>query len=123
MANTEQYKQILTNRARELEEAIIRQRSNGVEARSAEVEDPIDAVTTAEGQETAFEETSRLSDTLQEVRMALQRIEDGTFGRCIACGREIEEARLAAVPWTPYCKDDQEKRDRRSAATAAEDIS
>ena len=40
---------------------------------------------------------------LQQVRDALQRIEDGTFGRCVVDGGPIEPKRLEAVPWTPYC--------------------
>jgi RNA polymerase-binding transcription factor DksA len=43
---------------------------------------------------------------LQEIRMindALQRIEDGTYGICVACGNEIAPARLEALPHTPLC--------------------
>jgi DnaK suppressor protein len=42
----------------------------------------------------------------------LRRIENGTYGKCIACGRQIEAARLEAVPWAQYCLEDQEKRDK-----------
>jgi DnaK suppressor protein len=37
------------------------------------------------------------------VRDALKRIEEGTFGKCVVDGGAIEEKRLNAVPWTPYC--------------------
>ncbi len=47
------------------------------------------------------------SAVLQQVRDALRRIEDGTFGRCIVDGGTIEEKRLQAVPWTPYCLEHQ----------------
>lgn len=40
---------------------------------------------------------------LQAVDAALERIEHGTFGGCEECGREIGEARLKALPYTPYC--------------------
>jgi DnaK suppressor protein len=43
------------------------------------------------------------SEILAQVRAALARIEDGTYGRCAVDGSRIEEARLEAVPWTPYC--------------------
>ena len=43
---------------------------------------------------------------------ALRRIEDGTYGKCIQCGREIEPVRLEAIPWARYCLKDQEKYDR-----------
>jgi RNA polymerase-binding transcription factor DksA len=34
---------------------------------------------------------------------ALQRIEDGTYGKCHQCGGAIPKARLDAIPFTPYC--------------------
>src|SRR5580700_11741939 len=40
---------------------------------------------------------------LEQIRDALQRIEDGTFGGCVVDGEPIEPKRLEAVPWTPYC--------------------
>jgi DnaK suppressor protein len=43
------------------------------------------------------------SAVLVQVRAALKRIEDGTFGMCVVDGKPIEEKRLEAVPWTPYC--------------------
>ena len=36
-------------------------------------------------------------------RDALGRVANGTFGTCIVDGGPIEESRLEAVPWTPYC--------------------
>jgi DnaK suppressor protein len=43
------------------------------------------------------------STTLNQVRDALKRIEEGTFGKCVIDGGAIEEKRLQAMPWTPYC--------------------
>ena len=40
---------------------------------------------------------------------ALDRIREGTFGECIACGTEINPKRLEAVPWTRHCIECQEK--------------
>ena len=34
---------------------------------------------------------------------ALQRIEDGTYGRCLQCHALIPTARLEAIPFTPHC--------------------
>lgn len=39
---------------------------------------------------------------LQEVDAALERIETGTFGRCLACGNDIPEERLRANPAAAY---------------------
>jgi RNA polymerase-binding transcription factor DksA len=46
------------------------------------------------------------SATREQVDAALARIDRGTFGRCLECGREIGPERLLAVPYTPYCVDD-----------------
>jgi DnaK suppressor protein len=49
------------------------------------------------------------SAILQQVRAALKRIDDGTFGTCVVDGGRIEEPRLQAVPWTPYCLKHQQE--------------
>ncbi|WP_182200563.1 TraR/DksA C4-type zinc finger protein [Paraliobacillus salinarum] len=42
---------------------------------------------------------------LNEVHQALQAIEDGSYGRCVICNKEIDSQRLMAVPTTKYCID------------------
>ena len=36
---------------------------------------------------------------LTEVERALERIDQGTYGRCVDCGNPIPEKRLEAIPW------------------------
>ena len=65
-----------------------------------------------------FAEAERSADVLQQVRDALGRVADGTFGTCIVDGGPIEEQRLEAVPWTPYClKHAQRLEDAASSRT------
>jgi len=52
---------------------------------------------------------------LKQVRAALQRIEDGTYGRCLVDGEPIDEKRLEATPWAAYCRRHQEERERSSS--------
>jgi len=40
---------------------------------------------------------------LREIQEALGRIEDGSYGVCIATGKPIGKARLEATPWAKYC--------------------
>lgn len=42
-------------------------------------------------------------DIRRQVMQALQRIDDGTFGKCLTCGKPIGKARLDTIPYTPYC--------------------
>jgi DnaK suppressor protein len=51
----------------------------------------------------AFTQADHNSAILKQVNDALTRVDDGTFGRCVVDGEPIDEKRLDAVPWTPYC--------------------
>ena len=42
-------------------------------------------------------------DTLSLIEAALERIDEGIFGRCIQCEGAIPKARLNAIPYTPVC--------------------
>ncbi|WP_054949968.1 TraR/DksA C4-type zinc finger protein [Numidum massiliense] len=44
---------------------------------------------------------------LEDVTAALKRMEDGTYGVCVTCGREISPARLQANPTAKFCVDHQ----------------
>lgn len=54
-----------------------------------------------------FEEDAALnyefSDQLKDVKDALNKIENGTYGTCEECNQNIEEDRLAAVPSARTC--------------------
>jgi RNA polymerase-binding transcription factor DksA len=73
-----------------------------LELRSREIEDVENAVELWDSGV-----LSSLSDgdlqTLAEVFAALQRVADGSYGRCVACGQAIPGARLDAVPETTCC--------------------
>lgn len=51
-------------------------------------------------------------DLLIEVNEALQRIEDKSYGICVATGKAITKTRLAAKPWAKYCIDYQREQER-----------
>ncbi|MCU0708497.1 MAG: TraR/DksA family transcriptional regulator [Pirellula sp.] len=40
---------------------------------------------------------------IHQIRLALDRIEHGTYGLCTECGRAIAKARLNALPFTSTC--------------------
>jgi DnaK suppressor protein len=109
------FRQRLVAKEEELVDLIARFENEARESNSAEVEDFADQGKSTELKTLALDETAMATQTLEQVRAALQRIEDGTFGKCIDCGRPIEPARLEAVPWTPYCRADQERHDKEVA--------
>jgi len=49
---------------------------------------------------------------IAEVDAALKRIDDGTYGTCVVCGKPIGEERLEAVPYASLCIDDKRAQER-----------
>lgn len=54
-------------------------------------------------------ETKR--DRLIKIEDALKRLEEGKYGTCERCGKEIDEARLVVLPFATRCKDCQEEEE------------
>lgn len=50
-----------------------------------------------------------LSQRLHQIKMALHKLRDKTYGICDRCGKEILAERLKAVPEANYCIDCAEK--------------
>jgi DnaK suppressor protein len=45
-------------------------------------------------------------DMIRQIEEALRRIDDGTYGICLNCGKTIERRRLQVQPWAQLCIDD-----------------
>jgi len=110
MTKTEinKFKKILENKQDELEQ-IVRNRDAITIEKSA---DALDEVQHAAERELAIRNLDRESNLLRNVRSALRRIDDGSFGICLHCEEEISPKRIAAVPWAPFCIQCQEQADR-----------
>ncbi len=74
--------------------------------------DALDEVQLAGERELVIRNLDREATILRQVRAALGRIEDGSFGICLHCEEDISPKRLAAVPWALYCIRCQEAADR-----------
>ena len=53
---------------------------------------------------------------IEKIKEALERIDNGTFGMCEICGKEIGEERLKARPVTTRCIDCKKKQEAREKA-------
>ena len=42
-------------------------------------------------------------DALDQIEAAIERIEDGSYGRCKTCGGKIPNTRLGAIPYAAQC--------------------
>ena len=52
---------------------------------------------------TAVTAHDTLQGLLDEVRHALKRLDEGSYGTCATCGEPIPEGRLEARPWATTC--------------------
>jgi DnaK suppressor protein len=73
--------------------------------------DQMDEVQYAADRELAIQNLDRESGLLRDLRAALRRIHDGTFGSCVQCESAISSKRLAAVPRASRCIQCQEAAD------------
>jgi DnaK suppressor protein len=74
--------------------------------------DQMDEIQYATERDLAIRNVDRESNLLRQVKAALRRIHDGSFGTCIECEEAISPKRLAAVPWAPRCIRCQNALDR-----------
>ena len=99
----EEYKRILLAKEHQLLAREQRAESNVRTEDDQEVRDWSDGAVVDEDKSIASTEAGDDATLLGKVRAALQRIADGTFGRCRVDGKPIEEKRLRDVPWAVYC--------------------
>jgi RNA polymerase-binding protein DksA len=51
----------------------------------------------------------RMEETLEQVKAALARIDEGKYGKCTQCGKQISPERLEILPYAEHCIDCQEQ--------------
>jgi len=84
---------------------ILRKRDGIVIEKSA---DQMDEIQYATERDLAIRNVDRESNLLRDVKDALRRIHEGSFGTCMECETAINPKRLAAVPWAACCIQCQE---------------
>src|SRR5579862_7997249 len=104
----EKFKAILEAKQAELSHAVRNRDDIAIE----KTPDAIDEVQLAGERELAIRNLDRESNLLRNVKGALGRMADGSYGVCMHCEEDIKPKRLDAVPWTKYCIRCQEAADR-----------
>jgi RNA polymerase-binding transcription factor DksA len=62
----------------------------------------------------------RVEAELADVEHALERIDEGTYGICEACGKPIGDERLEAMPASRFCVNDQALAEREARTNSTE---
>ena len=92
------------------------------EGRSAgqrDVGDAIDRTDTDTQNELMLALLQMKMQTSARIDRALARLEEGSYGRCLACDQEIAEARLQALPFAARCRACEVKREQARELTPA----
>ena len=109
-------KRMLEDRQREIQ-AEVQGRMRDVRAegtwggKQAEVLDAVESSEVDIQDEIEFALIQMKAETLHRINEALERLEEGTYGRCFECGEEIGPQRLRALPFAVRCKDCEEARE------------
>lgn len=110
------YRQVLEAKQAELS-AVVRNREGIAIEKSP---DALDEVQHAAERELAIRNLDRESQLLRQVRGALRRMKEGTYGVCLHCDEDISPKRLNAVPWAAYCINCQELVDSHQVTESEE---
>jgi DnaK suppressor protein len=105
----ELFKEKLLQQQALLERTMLTAVKEGRESSTDDLQDAADHAVQSYQKELLFLQGTHGHTQLAQVRSALDRLEDGTFGECLHCGNTIGQKRLEALPWTPYCIECQEK--------------
>jgi len=65
--------------------------------------DPLDQVRSSTDRDMAVETLNQQARSIHEIRSALDRIEEGSYGQCERCEEQIPAKRLDALPWARMC--------------------
>jgi DnaK suppressor protein len=97
------FRALLEDELRRHTENVREDQADALEAANDDgVKDSADMSVQDVSQETALRLGERESQMVADIDQALLRIEEGTYGICQRCGKEIDERRLEAVPTARY---------------------
>ena len=115
----ERFKKGLLERQRLLTEEVREKRertaAEGNEDASGGVGDAGDESVMRMMTDLGLEEAGRDMEELQEIDASLKRIDEGTYGICEECGREIDQRRLEAQPTATRCIECQAQHEKTYA--------
>ncbi len=104
----EKFRRLLDEKKATLSAEIAKTRSAEEETTEESTQDIADKAVSSYTREFLYSLTDGERSTLLQIDDALGRIDDGTYGLCLNCGRLMADKRLTAVAWASYCLDCQE---------------
>ena len=117
--DTDRFRRLLTEERTRLQDALEHiHQSNVLSLEEASGEEtsfdnhPGDSATITFDREMDYTLEDNAESVLEAIDKALERIDDGTYGTCERCGKEIAEERLEARPYAELCIDCKREAER-----------
>lgn len=115
-------KKMLEERRHYLQAEVQEKMRRSGDTKTNEVLDDVESAELDAQEDIEFALVQMKSETLNKVNDALARLEQGTYGNCFECGKEVAEKRLRALPFAVRCKNCEEAKEvaeQRERARAA----
>lgn len=93
-------KQLISDQLQEMEKRLAKINRDLTQARSKDFEEQ---ATERENEEVLEEIARETTDSIHRLKVAIQKISEGSYGECESCGETIQEERLKALPDTSLC--------------------
>jgi DnaK suppressor protein len=106
------YRKRLLERQIQLFDTVSKTEQDGRQADEEPAQDLADKASNSYTKEFLFKKSNDDRFILHLIDEALRRMEDGAYGVCVACGGEMQQKRLEAVPWARHCIECQEKQEQ-----------
>ncbi|MCP4899340.1 MAG: TraR/DksA family transcriptional regulator [bacterium] len=106
------YRKALVEKRGELLDRVHAVRTSEAQNREKEAPDLGDRALSTVTRELQYQLTSGERDMLRLIEAAIKRADEGDFGVCVACSKNVQTGRLQAVPWARHCIDCQELQDQ-----------
>jgi DnaK suppressor protein len=77
------------------------------------VNDSVDSASSSITQNLLAIMSSKNKQKIAGIDAALRRIDEGSYGKCVACGVDIKSKRLESLPWATLCIDCKRSTEKR----------
>jgi DnaK suppressor protein len=98
----EHFKQLLLTELRRHAQHVNDGQAAALDAAGDDAKESADLAMRDENEEMALKLGDQESQMVADIDQALLRIEEGSYGICVRCGRPIDERRLEALPTARY---------------------
>ena len=81
----------------------IQEHTEGLRAGAGINPDPVDLAQAHVTRQRSLILLAQMRQQLEQVEVALQHLDEGTYGKCRQCGEDIDASRLEALPYALLC--------------------